>query len=84
MNKNNDIKHNHRFLDESGDTTFYGKGRKNILGTIGVSNCFIIGMLKIKQPLHELRKAVNELQPLFEKRKLLMATTFMLKMICPK
>jgi molecular chaperone GrpE (heat shock protein) len=62
MNKNNDIKHNHRFLDESGDTTFYGKGRKNILGTIGVSNCFIIGMLKIKQPLHELRKAVNELQ----------------------
>jgi hypothetical protein len=62
MDKNKDIKHNHRFLDESGDTTFYGKGRKNILGTNGVSNCFIIGMLKIKQPLNEVREAVNELQ----------------------
>jgi hypothetical protein len=62
MEKNKDIKHNHRFLDETGDTTFYGKGRKSILGTNGVSNCFIIGMLKIKQPLNEVRKAVNELQ----------------------
>jgi hypothetical protein len=62
MDKNKDIKLNHRFLDEAGDTTFYGKGKKAILGTNGVSNCFIIGMLKIKQPLTEIRKQINELQ----------------------
>lgn len=41
----------HRFLDEAGDTTFYGKGKKNIIGTNGVSNVFILGMIKVKDPL---------------------------------
>lgn len=62
MEKNNDIKLNHRFLDEAGDTTFYAKGKKSIVGSYGVSNCFIVGMVKFKQPLTELRKGVIELQ----------------------
>jgi len=48
----------HRFLDEAGDTTFYGKGRIPILGENGVSNTFILGMLKINQPLEPLRKRI--------------------------
>jgi len=35
----------HRFLDESGDTTFYGKKKRIIVGDIGVSKTFILGMV---------------------------------------
>lgn len=52
----------HRFLDEAGDTTFYGKGKSPIVGTEGVSKCFILGMLKINNPLHEVRNKVIQLQ----------------------
>lgn len=52
----------HRFLDEAGDTTFYGKGKTPIIGSDGVSKCFILGMLKIKEPLHDVRQKVVELQ----------------------
>lgn len=62
MAEKNDIKLNHRFLDEAGDTAFYGKGKKSIIGNNGVSNCFIIGLVKFKQPLSDIRKAVIELQ----------------------
>ncbi len=62
MDKSSKIKMNHRFLDEAGDTTFYGKGKKEIVGNIGVSNCFILGMVKFKEPLPEVRKKVIELQ----------------------
>lgn len=48
----------HRFLDEAGDTTFYGSGKKLILGQEGVSLSFIIGMLKISEPLPALRSAI--------------------------
>jgi hypothetical protein len=48
----------HRFLDEAGDTTFYGTGRKLILGQEGVSLSFTIGMLKVAEPLADLRAAV--------------------------
>ena len=41
MKKN--IKTYHRFLDEAGDATCYGKGKINIVGSEGVSNCFILG-----------------------------------------
>ena len=41
----------HRFLDEAGDTAFYGKGKVPIIGQQGVSKCFVRGMLKIKEPL---------------------------------
>jgi hypothetical protein len=49
----------HRFLDEAGDTTFYGAGRKLILGQEGVSLSFIIGMLKVSEPLPALRAAIT-------------------------
>lgn len=52
----------HRFLDEAGDTTFYGKGKKNIIGEKGVSKTFILGMVKIKDPLDEVRNKINLLQ----------------------
>jgi hypothetical protein len=52
----------HRFLDEAGDTTFYGKGKVRIMGTEGVSKCFILGMLKINEPLGVVRDKVLILQ----------------------
>ena len=52
----------HRFLDEAGDCTFYGKKRKSIIGTEGVSSCFIIGMVKFKEPLEPIRLKILEMQ----------------------
>jgi hypothetical protein len=59
---NKKIKENHRFLDEAGDSTFYGKGKTNIIGTQGVSRCFILGMVKYREPLDELRLKIDKLQ----------------------
>lgn len=70
-------KENHRFLDEAGDTTFYGKGKKVILGETGVSKCFIKGMVKFREPLEDVRKRTIALQneivdnPFFETPSLL-------------
>jgi len=52
----------HYFLDEAGDSTFYGKGRTPILGQEGVSSCFILGLLKINEPLDAIRRKVINLQ----------------------
>jgi len=52
----------HRFLDESGDTTFFGKGYRDIVGQQGVSLTFGIGMLKVKATLDSMRRKVVELQ----------------------
>jgi hypothetical protein len=52
----------HRFLDEAGDTTFFGKGKIPILGQDGVSKVFIIGMLKINEPLPQLRNRIIQFQ----------------------
>ncbi|WP_449258272.1 DUF3800 domain-containing protein [Chlorobium limicola] len=52
----------HRFLDEAGDTTFFGKGKIPVIGNEGSSYCFILGMLKINEPLDEVRKKVVDLQ----------------------
>lgn len=52
----------HRFLDETGDTTFYGSGRRLILGEAGVSLCFGIGIVKIERPLAEVREEIRALQ----------------------
>lgn len=52
----------HRFLDEAGDTTFYGKGKVPIVGQQGVSKCFILGMLKINEPLEKVREKILDLQ----------------------
>jgi hypothetical protein len=62
MEKGKNIKLNHRFLDEAGDTTFYGKGKKIILGNEGVSKAFIIGLVKFKQPLSDVRNEIIKLQ----------------------
>ena len=48
----------HRFLDEAGDTTFYGKGKRLIIGEQGVSKSFMIGMLKLNEPLEDVRKKI--------------------------
>lgn len=52
----------HRFLDETGDTTFYGKGRKLIIGENGVSLSFGLGVVRIDRPLAEVRQEVRALQ----------------------
>ena len=52
----------HRFLDEAGDTTFYGKGKIPIVGQEGVSKAFIIGMVKFKEPLQPIREKIEELK----------------------
>lgn len=59
---NNDSFTHHRFLDEAGDTTFYGKGKITVIGNDGASHCFILGMLKINEPLVEVRRKVLDLQ----------------------
>jgi len=56
------LKEYHRFLDESGDTTFYGKKKRIIIGEYGVSKCFILGMVKFKTKLEPLRDQVIKMQ----------------------
>lgn len=51
----------HRFLDEAGDTTFFGKGRVPILGQAGVSLCFGLGMVKFADPVADVRQQVEAL-----------------------
>lgn len=55
------VKH-HRFIDEMGDTTFYGKKRRNVIGNEGVSHTFGLGMVKFSRPLAEIRNEVIQLQ----------------------
>ena len=52
----------HRFLDESGDTTFYGKKKKIIIGSEGVSKSFILGMVKFKTKLDPIRERIIQIQ----------------------
>jgi hypothetical protein len=52
----------HRFLDETGDTTFYGKGRKLIVGQNGVSLSFGLGVVRIDRPLDEVRQEIRTLE----------------------
>ena len=52
----------HRFLDEAGDTTFYGKGKIDIIGDYGVSKVFMIGMVTCKSDISIMRQRIIELQ----------------------
>lgn len=54
-------------MDEAGDTTFFGKGKKCIIGDEGVSKSFIIGMVKFRQPLVDLRQKIIEMQKEIER-----------------
>ncbi len=56
------LKQYHRFLDESGDTTFFGKKKRIIIGEDGVSKCFILGMVKFKTKLEPIRDQVVKMQ----------------------
>lgn len=53
------------FVDEAGDPTFYGKGKKVIVGTEGCSKTFSVGYLRISDPqiirakLAEVRLAIS-------------------------
>ena len=55
------IEKTHRFLDEVGDTTFFGKGRVPVLGQNGVSLCFGLGMVKFHAPAAEVRGHIEAL-----------------------
>ena len=56
----------HHFLDEAGDTTFFGEGKICILGSEGVSNYFILGKVQFNSKLEVIRKQIialeNEIQ----------------------
>lgn len=56
----------HRFLDEAGDTTFYGKGKIPNIGQPGVSLCFILGMVKFRKSLASIRDEIILLQKSIE------------------
>src|SRR5664280_3851375 len=61
----------HRFLDETGDTTFFGKGRELIVGKGGVSLTFDMGVVRIDRPLEEVREEIRALQRQVERDPLL-------------
>lgn len=52
----------HRYVEEAGDTTFYGKGGVPIVGNEGVSKSFMLGMLKLKGDLQLFRQQILDLQ----------------------
>ena len=53
----------HRFLDEAGDTTFFGKMHTPVIGIQeGVSLCFMLGMVKFRSPLEPIRQNIRDLQ----------------------
>jgi len=51
----------HRFLDEAGDTTFFGRGNVPALGQTGVSLCFSLGMVHFTAPVAEVRREIETL-----------------------
>jgi hypothetical protein len=51
-----------RFLDEAGDTAFYGSKRRVIVGTPGVSKAFYLGCVKFKCSLADARLVVMDAQ----------------------
>jgi len=86
----------HRFLDEAGDTTFYGKGKIPIIGNEGVSAYFLLGILVLNEPVDDVRKKIIDLQtqivndpyfepiPSIQKKKTRQDIFCMQKMMCLK
>jgi hypothetical protein len=63
MSKNKSNEFYHRFLDEAGDTTFFGKGKIPSVGKVeGVSLSFILGMVKFRESLLPIRTKIIEPQ----------------------
>ena len=71
----------HCFLDEAGDTTFYGKGERLLLGTKGVSQSFSMGMITIRGDLTGVRQNILELQRKIENDDFFNAVPSVLKKI---
>ncbi len=65
----NNLHEYHRFLDEAGDTTFYGKDKIPTIGNSGVSNTFILGMVSFKSSLIDIRNKIIEMQNEVQKSK---------------
>ncbi len=61
----------HRFLDEVGDTTFFGKGKRSVIGEEGVSLAFGMGIVRIDRPLGEVREEIENLHRSVEADRLL-------------
>src|ERR1035437_8481436 len=61
----------HRFIDEVGDTAFYGQGKEIILGQEGVSRCFGMGIVRFDRPLAEVRAEIVALHRQVERDPLL-------------
>ena len=57
----------HRFMDEAGDTTFFGKGRVVTIGKEGVSLAFSLGMVKFNVDPAPIRQQLIALQMAVEK-----------------
>ena len=53
--------HRYFYVDETGDPSFYGKGRKLIVGNEGCSRTFIVGFLRTSTP-HAIREAFAHLR----------------------
>ncbi|CAN5668351.1 hypothetical protein BH11VER1_BH11VER1_17240 [soil metagenome] len=56
------VETSHRFMDEAGDTTFFGRGKIPIIGQLGVSLSFSIGMVKFGGALKSIREQIISLQ----------------------
>jgi len=56
-----DLPVTHRFLDEMGDATFFGKGGEVVVGTPGVSRSFGMGITRIDRPMTEVREEIRKL-----------------------
>lgn len=56
----------HYFLDEAGDTTFFGKGKIPNIGTNGVSKSFSLGIAKISDDMNTEREKIRELAKMIE------------------
>lgn len=52
----------HYFLDEAGDPSFFGKGKRIIIGTPGVSCYYFLGMVRFHSDLGDIRHKVKDLQ----------------------
>ncbi len=59
----NDLNTKHRFLDEAGDTAFFGRHGTPLVGVKeNVSLCFLLGMVKIRSDLQLIRDGINQLE----------------------
>ena len=54
---------NHFFVDEAGDLTLFGRYGRNLVGTEGVSKCFMVGMAHVL----DVRKVTEQMGALHQR-----------------